>query len=262
MSTKSPRATVVEPEDSTGGARGLKHRELGAADYDVVLALQQGLRQDLIEGRGEDVLLTLEHRPPVLTGGRRSAASDLLVAPEELARRGVLLRNIERGGSWTWHGPGQLVAYPIVALSHWGIRVPAFVAGLESAMLELTDWALNKAGVDIEGSGWKLGRRCGFPGAWLQRPNGNFAKVGAVGVHFRRFVSIHGLAWNLDPDPWGFELIQPCGLTDEVTSVRRLCAELDGDSERLPSRLQAGQQLAATLPQWWLDRRPACRVFE
>ena len=262
MSTKSPRDPAVDPAHLAAGARGLSHRELGAAGYDDVLALQQGLREDLLEGRGEDVLLTLEHRPPVLTGGRRSAASDLLVAPEELARRGILLRKIERGGSWTWHGPGQLVAYPIVALSHWGVRVPEFVAGLESAMLDLTEWALAEAGVHLEGRGWKLGRRCGFPGAWLQRPNGNFAKVGAVGLHFRRFVSIHGMAWNLDPDPWGFELIQPCGLTDEVTSVRRLCDELDGDSERLPSRLQAGQQLAAVLPLRWLGRRPVRPVLE
>ncbi len=262
MSTKSPRTTAVEPAHSSDAARGLRHRELGAADYDDVLALQHGLRKDLLEGQGEDVLLTLEHRPAVLTGGRRSAASDLLVGGEELARRGILLRKIERGGSWTWHGPGQLVGYPIVALSHWGIRVPEFVAGLESAMLDLTEWALAEAGVHLERRGWTLGRRCGFPGAWLQRPNGNFAKVGAVGLHFRRFVSIHGMAWNLDPDPWGFELIQPCGITDEVTSVRRLCDELGGASGCLPSRLQAGQQLAAMLPQWWLGRRPAYRVFE
>ena len=252
MSTKSPR---------TEGAPGLVHRELGAVDYDVVLALQQALREDLLAGRGEDVLLTLEHGP-VLTGGRRSVASDLLVPRDELARRGILLRKIERGGSWTWHGPGQLVAYPIVALSHWGIRVPDFVAGLESAMLELTEWALAEAGLDLESRGWKLGRRCGFPGAWLRRPSGSFAKIGAVGLHFRRFVSIHGLAWNLDPEPWGFALIQPCGLTDEVTSVRRLCDELGGAAARLPSRVEAGHQLAVMLPLWWTGRRPACQVFE
>jgi lipoate-protein ligase B len=220
-------------------------------DYDPTWDLQKSIRERLLQGEGPCALLTLEHSPAVITGGRRSEPADLLTAPEELERRGILLRTIERGGSWTWHGPGQLVGYPIVALKRWGLRVPDFVAGLEGAMLELTGWALQRTGVAIETAGWQLGRRCGFPGAWLRRPGGAYVKIGAVGVHFRRFVSLHGLAWNLDPDPWGFELIQPCGLTDEVTSARRLCDELGGDAERLPSREQAGERLAQILPLWW-----------
>jgi len=253
VSTRSPRS----PQAPT-----LVHQDLGSADYDLTWDLQKSLRERLLVGEGDSVLLTLEHDPPVITGGRRSEPSDLLTSSAELARRGILLRNIERGGSWTWHGPGQLVAYPIVALKSWGLRVPDFVAGLEGAMLELTDWALRLGGVELEARGWQLGRRCNFPGAWLRRPSGAYVKIGAVGVHFRRFVSLHGLAWNLDPDPWGFELIQPCGLSEEVTSVRRLCEELAGEVSTLPGRTQAGEKLAEVLPLWWTGERRSSRTFE
>ena len=239
MSTSSPECPA------------LLHRELGSVHYDPTWELQKSIRQGLIDGHGSDVLLTLEHSPPVVTGGRRSEAEDLLGSPGELSERGILLRKIERGGSWTWHGPGQLVAYPLVALKRWGLRVPEFVAGLEFAMLDLTDWALRQAGVDLQLHGWQLGRRPGFPGAWLRRPSGNFVKVGAVGVHFRRFVSLHGLAWNLDPDPWGFDLIHPCGLQEEVTSVRRLTEELAGQISAVPTRTEAASYLAEILPGRW-----------
>ena len=231
----------------------LRHVDLGAVGFDPAWERQRDLRQRLLDGEICDTLLTLEHSPPVITGGRRSAPSDLLTSAEELERRGVELRRIERGGSWTYHGPGQLVAYPLVALKRWRLKVPEFVAGLEFAMLDLTHWALCATGVDLSERGWTLGRRCGFPGAWLQRPDGRFAKIGAVGVHFRRFVSLHGLAWNLDPVPWGFDLIQPCGLSDEVTSAARLCVELGGDPARLPSRSAAAARLATRLPELWVS---------
>ena len=240
----------------------LSHRDLGPIGFDETLELQRGLRSERMSGDGCDQLLTLEH-PPVLTGGRRAAAADLLASEDELSGRGVLVRNIERGGSWTWHGPGQLVAYPIVALRNWGIRVPVFVAGLEGAMAELTEWALDRAGLDLAELGWALGRRCGFPGTWLQRPDGSVAKVGAVGVHFRRFVSMHGLAWNLDPEPWGFDLIRPCGLQEEVTSVRRLVDELGGNVAALPTRAAAAELLAHILPLWWTaSQGRSCVTFD
>jgi lipoate-protein ligase B len=264
VSTKSPSGAPVarSPGREPRVAPDLVHQDLGSADYDVTWDLQRSLRERLLAGEGPCVLLTLEHSPAVITGGRRSDPTDLLTSADELERRGILLRNVERGGSWTWHGPGQLVAYPIVALRRWGLRVPDFVAGLEGAMLELTDWALRETGVDLQAKGWQLGRRCGFPGAWLQRPSGAPVKIGAVGVHFRRFVSLHGLAWNLDPHPWGFDLIQPCGLADEVTSVRRLCQELGGDLGAVPGRAPAAALLAEILPKWWGAGRTAYRTFE
>jgi lipoate-protein ligase B len=231
----------------------LECRDLGSADFDESWELQRALREELLAGAGRDTLLTLEHVPPVVTGGRRASKQDLLLSSEEFAARGVSLRNIERGGSWTWHGPGQLVAYPIVELRRWGLRVPDFVAGLECCMLDLTSWALERVGVHLEEQGWQKGRRRGYPGAWLRRPSGDLVKIGAVGVHFRRFVSLHGLAWNLDPSPWGFDLIRPCGLRDEVTSVRRIADELGGDGARLPTRQEAAEKLGELLPRRWAN---------
>ncbi len=190
-------------------------------------------------GRGEDVLLTLEHDPPVLTAGRRATDAGL-VDPDRFERR-----TIERGGEWTYHGPGQLVAYPIVAIRGWGLRVTEFVAGLETAMAALVAEAV---------PGVEVGRRCDFPGAWVRRAGADLAKVGAVGVHFRRFVSLHGLALNVDPDPWGFDAIVPCGLSDEVTSIARL----GGD---VPTIADAADRLAELLPAAWRGELRAARSF-
>jgi lipoate-protein ligase B len=220
--------------------------DLGTASWDEAHRRQLELRAERLQGQGADTLLTVEH-PPVLTAGRRADPADLLGTVEELEAEGIAVRRAERGGSWTWHGPGQLVAYPIVRLPGWGLTVPDFVAGLELAMVELTRRALERCGADP----LEAGRRCGYPGAWITR-DGRPAKVGAVGVHVRRFVSLHGLAWNLDLDPWGFDRIVPCGLHGvETTSVRRLVVERGGDPERLPTVGDSASALAELLPTIW-----------
>ena len=117
-------------------------------------------------------------------------------------------------------------------------------------MVRLTVSALIQAGADPTGR-MEVGRRCGFPGAWIRRTDGGFAKLGAVGVHFHRYVSLHGLALNVDPEPWGFRWIVPCGLSDEATSIRLLCEELGGDTGLLPSIEELGTRLAALLPTLW-----------
>ncbi|MCP4867727.1 MAG: lipoyl(octanoyl) transferase LipB [Proteobacteria bacterium] len=220
----------------------LEHRHLGGVGYDTAWALQQELRAERIEGRGHDVLLTLEHDPPVLTAGRRATPEGLRDAD------GMQQRTVERGGEWTYHGPGQLVGYPIVAIGGWKLRVTDFVAGLETAMATIARRSMERSGAALDGV--VIGRRCGFPGAWTHGPRGA-AKLGAVGVHFRRFVSMHGLALNLDPDPWGFDRIVPCGLSDEVLSVRRLIARYDGDEAAVPNVEEAAGWLAELLPQAW-----------
>lgn len=220
----------------------LAHRPLGAVDYDTARALQNSLRDERIAGRGADVLLTLEHDPPVLTAGRRATPEGLRDAD------GIQQRHVERGGEWTYHGPGQLVGYPIVAIAAWDLRVTEFVAGLETAMAAIVRDALERSGARPDGL--VVGRRCGFPGTWVEGPRG-IGKVGAVGVHFRRFVSIHGLALNLDPDPWGFDRIVPCGLSDEVLSVRTLIARYGGDEAATPTVEEAGRRLADLLPAAW-----------
>jgi lipoate-protein ligase B len=230
----------------------LEHQALGVRGYDEVLALQRSHRKLLLDGGGHDLLLSVEHRPGVLTAGRRARADELRVGEDTLSELGVQIRTIERGGSWTWHGPGQLVAYPIVSLRRWQLKVPAFVAGLEWAMAQLLEGILDDAGIDREARGLRVGQLRGYPGTWVQRADGSVAKVGAVGIHVRRFVSLHGLAFNLDPDPWGFEWIVPCGLEGvETTSAALLIAELGGKLGTLPSVSAAAERLALLLPSCW-----------
>lgn len=220
-------------------------------DYDSAWSLQRQLRERRINGEGADVLLTLEHEPPVLTAGRRAHEDNLRLPREALEQLGYQIRAVERGGDWTYHGPGQLVAYPIVALRERGLKVTGLVRGLEAAMAEVVRRCLVAADVDVQAAGLRLDWLEGFPGAWVFRADGSRAKVGAVGVHIRRGVSLHGLALNLDPRPWGFDRIVPCGLQNEVTSVARLVCELGGDPARLPSLEEASRLLAVALPEAW-----------
>ena len=242
----------MQASDPADRAPLLVHRPLGRMAYDEALTIQRAYRLELLHGKGDDLLLTVEHDPGVLTAGRRALPTELRLDVDELSQLGVQVREVERGGSWTWHGPGQLVAYPVVALRRWKLRVPAFVAGLEWAMTILLERILSRSGIDRHSVGLRIGQRPGFPGTWVERSDGSHAKVGAVGVHVRRFVSLHGLALNLNPEPWGFQWIVPCGLQDvETTSAARLIDEFGGDATALPSVQQAGEELADLLPRCW-----------
>jgi lipoyl(octanoyl) transferase len=222
----------------------LEHRHLGLLDYDSAWALQRELRQRLLlDPEAPDVLLTVEH-PPVLTAGKRARPAHLLVPRADLEERGIRVRDIERGGDWTWHGPGQLVGYPIVALRRRRLAVKHFVGALEDAMIELAERVFEAAGLEVA-----LVRRKGHPGAWLDEAGGPRRKLGATGVNIRHGVSLHGLALNLDPEPWGFDYIVPCGLQGvETTSIARLVVERRGDAKALPSVQVAGAWLAECLP--------------
>lgn len=179
--------------------------DLGLVDYDEALAQQRALRERRLEGSIADTLLLLEH-PPTITLGRRTAHDDLLVDREGLRRLGFAVAEVERGGRATYHGPGQVVGYAIVSLKERNLSVPSFVALLE------------QTGIDyLSGLGIEAGRRGGFNGVWT-----NGRKIGAIGVHLRRWVSLHGFALNVDPDLRHYGAIVPCGITDaEPTSVRR-----------------------------------------
>ena len=179
--------------------------DLGLVDYGEALAKQRALRDRRIEGSVGDTLLLLEH-PPTITLGRRTAEDDLHVDREGLRRLGFAVADVERGGRATYHGPGQVVGYAIVSLKERNLSVPSFVALLE------------QTGIDyLAGLGIEAGRRDGFNGVWT-----NERKIGAIGVHLRRWVSLHGFALNVDPDLRHYDAIVPCGITDaEATSVRR-----------------------------------------
>jgi lipoyl(octanoyl) transferase len=173
---------------------------LGRIGYHEAHALQKRLVADRADDRIDDQLLLLEH-PPVLTLGRNADPAHILVAPEALRARGIEVVQVERGGEVTYHGPGQLVAYPILALSRRGLMVRPLVRALEAALIA-TCAALGVAAA----------RRDGHPGCWCDPDGANPRKIGALGLRVERGVSYHGIALNVTVDLADFELIDPCGM--------------------------------------------------
>jgi lipoyl(octanoyl) transferase len=176
--------------------------------------------QRQLEGRRQgdeisDVLLLLEH-PPVYTRGRRSTADELPMGVEWYEMQGIEVRDTDRGGRVTYHGPGQLVAYPIVSLAPYGDDVHEYVRRLEKVMIG----ALAEHGVEA-------GLSEGQTGVWV-----GDRKIGSIGVHVSRGVTTHGLAVNVNNDLQPFEWIVPCGIQGcAVTSLgRELGAEQDLDA--------------------------------
>ena len=158
----------------------LERRWLGRIDYREAWALQRALVTERAAGVIGDQLLLLEH-PAVLTLGRHAADSHVIATPAVLEARGIEVIRVERGGEVTYHGPGQLVAYPIVRLSDRGMLLRPFVRALEGAMADTC------AAYGIE-----AGRREGYPGCWVDPTSANPRKIGALGVRIERGVSYHG----------------------------------------------------------------------
>jgi lipoyl(octanoyl) transferase len=173
---------------------------LGRIGYREAWQLQKELVDQRAEGAIADRLLLLEH-DAVLTLGRQASEAHVLASPRELRRRGIEVIRVERGGEVTYHGPGQLVAYPIIRLADRGILVRPLVAALEEAMIE----TCARLGVETF-------RRDGHPGCWVDGGRGRpHRKIGALGLRIERGVSYHGIALNIDSDLRDFELIDPCG---------------------------------------------------
>jgi lipoyl(octanoyl) transferase len=193
---------------------------LGRIGYREAWTLQKSLAADRADGRIGDRLLLLEH-PPVLTLGRHADAGHVLGSPDELARRGIEVIRVERGGEVTYHGPGQLVAYPILALSRRGLLLRPFVRALEAAMTET-----------CAAFGVAAGRRDGHPGCWVEPDGDAPRKIGALGIRVERGVSYHGIALNIEPDLADFELIDPCGMPGLISTS--IAAE-SGTREPVPA---------------------------
>lgn len=184
-------------------------RRLGQIDYQAGLDLQAALVEDRRAGRIGDTLLLLEH-PPVITLGvkTRHGAKHIIASDEELARQGVTVHETGRGGDVTYHGPGQLVGYPIFDLKPDRCDVHKYVRDLEEALI----LALREFG--IEG-----GRVKGLSGVWVGA-EGKERKIAAIGVRISRWITSHGFALNAATDLRHFQLIVPCGIADRgVTSV-------------------------------------------
>ncbi|MGH3870641.1 MAG: lipoyl(octanoyl) transferase LipB [Pseudonocardiaceae bacterium] len=182
-------------------------RDLGIVDYLQAWELQRELVTACADGTGPDVLLLLEH-PSVYTAGRRTT-------PDERPRDGTPVIDVDRGGKITWHGPGQLVGYPLVALAQ-PVDVIDYVRRLEQALIAV-----------CTGLGLPAGRISGRSGVWLAadpatgRPD---RKIAAIGVRISRGVTMHGFALNCEPDLAAFDRIVPCGIAD--AGVTSLAAEL------------------------------------
>ncbi len=181
---------------------------LGRIAYRDAWALQKRLVDARVAGVVPDTLLLLEH-DAVLTLGRQADDSHVLATPRELRKRGIEVIRVERGGEVTYHGPGQLVAYPVLRLGDRGILLRPLVRALEDAMIETA------AALGVEAV-----RRDGHPGCWVVDgiPNRPPRKIGALGIRVERGVSYHGIALNIDPDLRDFELIDACGMPGVVSS--------------------------------------------
>ena len=186
-------------------ASGFVLRDLGRVGYAEAFALQQDFVERRKRGEIPDQLLIVEH-PHVVTMGRNGHEENLLARPEVLARAGIEFHRTDRGGDVTYHGPGQIVGYPIVDLREWKRDVVAYVRALEQVLID----ALAEFGIEA-------GREQGATGVWTSQ-----GKIAAIGVHISRWVTSHGFALNVDTDLNYFGYIIPCGLTKPVTSMRAL----------------------------------------
>ena len=211
------RADVDRSSRSHAVAPGrLAVRWLGRVPYRDAWQLQHRLVVARAAGAIGDQLLLLEH-DPVLTLGRHADESHVLAPPAELARRGIELLRVERGGEVTYHGPGQLVAYPILALERRGLLLRPLVRALEEALVET-----------CAAFGVAAARRDGHPGCWCDPDGPAPRKIGALGIRVERGISYHGIALNVSVELADFDLIDPCGMPGvRSTSIAREAGRRD-----------------------------------
>ena len=188
--------------------RTCEFRDLGRLDYNAAYALQRDLVELRKRGEIPDQLLIVEH-PHVITMGRNGHRENMLASEDLLKSAGIDFVHTDRGGDVTYHGPGQIVGYPILDLREWKRDVVAYVRGIEQVIID----ALREFGI-------QAGRLPGATGVWV-----GDAKICAIGVHISRWITSHGFALNVDTDLEYFQYIVPCGLTKPVTSVRRCGSE-------------------------------------
>jgi lipoate-protein ligase B len=206
----SRRPSSISEDAPARSGLGLEIEWLGTVPYAEALEIQHQVAAARRTGARGDTLLLLEH-PPVITFGRSGRTEHLLLDDAELARRGIELHHVARGGDVTWHAPGQLVGYPIVDLAAGGPPdLARFLRGLEASLVDA-----------LAGLGIQATRHAGFTGVYVvgSQP---WRKIASIGIGVRGWVTCHGFALNVDLDPTGFETIVPCGLHEvQMTSVAR-----------------------------------------
>jgi lipoic acid synthetase len=212
--------------------------KLGLIEYQEAYELQKKFWAEKVAGKEEDTLLLLEHTP-TLTLGKSGKLKNLLVERNELAGKGISLFFTDRGGDITYHGPGQLVVYPIIDLRKRGKDIHRYMYELQEAVIEtLADFSI-------------VGERDQkHVGVWVGRD-----KICAMGVAVRKWITLHGLALNVDPDLDSFSLITPCGIVGRgVTSMARL-RENPPSLEEVIDRFTAhfSRVFSMTLEQGFID---------
>ena len=191
-------------------------RDLGRLGYNEALQVQHAIEAERKQGLGMDHLLFVEH-PHVVTIGRNGHEDNVLATAAFLEQQGVELHETDRGGDVTYHGPGQVVGYPIIDLRNWKRDVGAFVRSLEQVLIDT-----------LEEFGIRAMRVAGMTGVWTGQGE-SAAKIAAIGVHLSRWVSTHGWALNVSTDLQYVGYIVPCGLTKPVTSMERLGVQASMD---------------------------------
>ena len=194
---------------------------LGIVGYKTAWDIQKRLHQRVVDGEVPNALLLLEH-PHVFTLGRRGREDDILVSPERLAELGAEVHHIDRGGEVTYHGPGQLVGYPIINLRRWNGGALKYVRTLERVLVD----TLSEFGIHAESE---------------DRPTGVWvgdAKIAAIGVKIGRGTTMHGFALNVDPDLSYFDHIIPCGTRDANVTSMTLVLNTQQSVEKVASALE------------------------
>lgn len=210
--------------------------DAGIMPYRPAWDLQLDLHAQVLGGKYPHGALMLVEHPPVITIGRHpGAARHLLAPPRLLEARGVEVAETDRGGDITFHGPGQLVAYPIIPLNTYGLNLHSYMRLLESVVIEtLATWG-------IEGQ-----RSEGATGVWVHDGNqtaaDGLAKICAMGIKVRRWVTFHGIALNVTTDLAHFQLINPCGLSRPVTSLEKLLGETAPTMGEVKDRVKDAMQ--------------------
>jgi lipoyl(octanoyl) transferase len=200
----------------------LEIKKLGRVDYEEALEIQTRLWQEVSSGEGRDVLLLVEH-PPVITLGVRGTQEHILLPEEERMRLGVSTVQVGRGGDVTYHGPGQIVGYPIMNLNRWGRDIHDFVRKIENTFITLLK---DDFGIHAE-RGDKT-----YTGVWV-----GTEKITAIGIQVKKWTTMHGFAFNVNTDLSHFQWIVPCGLSDRgVTSLEKLTGQRQ-DMNRLFQRV-------------------------
>jgi lipoyl(octanoyl) transferase len=201
--------------------------DLGRMGYSEAFGIQSKIASERKQGFGVDHLLFVEH-PHTITIGRNGHVDHLLAPEETLRRSGIELYESDRGGDVTYHGPGQIVAYPIMDLRDWKRDVGAFVRAIEQILID----TLADFGIEAR-------RIAGLTGVWTDQ-----GKVAAIGVHLSRWVSTHGWALNVSTDLRYFQYIVPCGLAKPVTSMAALGVHADTEDVKSALTRHFGQVFA------------------